>query len=99
MFEGDRKAKGRYSYALTTYDVEDVRAALPRTEAGVSVDETPVMYCDSDGRCMFDDSEGRYVRALEALLNAEAARGRRLVQTVFREKQMIAIWEIRREEE
>jgi hypothetical protein len=98
MTGGDRKGKGRYAYALSTHGVEDVRAQMKKMELGESAAETPVMYCDDDGVCMFDEERGGYTRALEALLNAEAARGRRLVQVLFREKQMIAIWEMRREE-
>jgi len=99
MTGGDRQGKGRYTYALSTHSADDVRAQMKKMELGAPATDMPVMYCDDDGVCMFDEERGGYLRALEALLNAEAARGRRLAQVFFREKQMIAIWEMRREED
>jgi len=44
---------------------------------------------------MFDESVpgSPYLEALQSLLNEEAERGRRLMQVLFRERQMITVWE------
>lgn len=83
----------RFRYRMTTHTLEDILARAG--ELGLSAGEpAPVIYCDTQGHCMFDADAGHtYLRAIEAILNEEAGRGRRLVQLVFRERQMIAIWE------
>ncbi len=83
----------RFQYRMTIHTLEDILARVG--ELGLSADEPPpIIYCDTQGRCMFDADAGRaYLRAMESILDEEAGRGRRLVQLVFRERQMIAIWE------
>ena len=90
--------EARFAYTLATHSVEDVREYLERAGKEPPADGMPVMYCDSHGQCMFDEQRQPYVQALEALLNEQAEQGRRLVQVIFRERQMISIWEHRRGE-
>ena len=85
-----------FSYSMRTHSGDDVLAKM--AEMGASADGgAPVLYCDSQGGCMFDDDRAPYLRALEELLNEPATAGKRLVQVVFRERQMISIWEERHE--
>ncbi|MGC8825867.1 MAG: hypothetical protein ACP5TV_02540 [Anaerolineae bacterium] len=83
----------RFRYRITIHTLEDILARAG--ELGLSAGEpAPVIYCDTQGRCMFDAEAGHpYLLAMESILNEAAGRGRRLVQIVFREQQMIAIWE------
>ena len=83
-----------FSYSIRTHSGDDVLARMAEMGApqgGVA----PVLYCDSHGGCMFDDDRTPYLGALETLLNEPATAGKRLVQVVFRERQMISIWEER----
>ena len=84
---------GRFRYRMTVYTLGDILATMG--EMGYAAGEpAPVIYCDTQGRCMFDaDAGAPYLRAMESILNEEAGNERRLVQIVFREQQMIAIWE------
>lgn len=83
----------RFQYRMTVHTLEDILARAGKL--GHAVDEpAPVIYCDTQGRCMFDaDAGDPYLQAMESILNEEAGNDRRLVQIVFRERQMIAIWE------
>lgn len=81
----------RYVYSLTAYHVDEVFDRLAR--AGQPADGPRVLYCDTEGTCIFDEQDESYLDALAAILNAEAAGGKRLKQLIFREAQMIAIWE------
>lgn len=84
---------GRFRYRMTIHTLEDILARAGEREPSAG-EPAPVIYCDTQGRCMFDADAGHpYLQAMESILNEEAGRGRRLVQIVFRERQMIAIWE------
>lgn len=89
------KNEGAYTYSITVHSTADVLARLEEGDEGAGAEETPVIYCDSEGACMFDDPSRKYLRALESILNQAAGGGRRLVQILFRSQQMIAIWEHR----
>jgi len=95
----DKVRKGGYTYTLTTHSREDVQAQLAQMNPGAPAEEAPVVYCDSEGVCMFDEQRQPYIQALEALLNQQAGRRRRLVQVLFRPHQMIAVWETRQKED
>jgi hypothetical protein len=89
---GQKSESRRYRYTLTTHSVHDVMEWMQR--AGQSAEGAPVMYCDEEGRCMFDDQYRPYLAGIEGVLN-DAAAGKRLVQVIFRQRQMIALWEER----
>jgi hypothetical protein len=90
------KNKHSYTYSLSTHHVDEVFARLE--SAGQTPSGERVLYCDTDGTCIFDEKGDSYLDALADILNAEAGGGKRLKQLVFREQQMIAIWEERRKE-
>ncbi len=89
----------RFQYRITVHSLEEI---LERArDLGYSPNQpAPVIFCDTQGRCMFDsDARDPYLSAIESILNDQAGKGRRLVQAVFRERQMTAIWEEHMEEE
>ena len=89
------EGKKKYRYSLKTHGIEEVLSRLEQMGQSPAREEHPVIYCDTSGSCMLDesDSELPYLEALQSLLNDEADRGKRLAQVLFREKQMISLWE------
>jgi len=89
-------SKHSYTYSLSTHHVDEVFDRLER--AGHQPAGERVLYCDTDGACVFDEQDNAYLDVLADILNKEAAGGKRLKQLIFREQQMIAIWEERQKE-
>jgi len=87
------KTHETHTYSISTHSVEDVLSMLEKLGKPLRAGGPQVLYCDTEGICMFDDPEKDYIASLEALLNQEAGGGKRLVQVLFRPHQMIAIWE------
>ncbi|MDY7041457.1 MAG: hypothetical protein SVX38_11395 [Chloroflexota bacterium] len=79
----------KYEYAITTYTADEILNAVPERPAG---DEPPVLYCDSQGACLFDDAPNPYLATIVDLLNEQGKKGWVLVQTVLREQDMICFW-------
>ena len=91
-----RKNTHSYRYSLSAHHVDEVFERMER--AGQQPTGERVLYCDTDGACVFDKQDASYLGALADILNTEAAGEKRLKQLIFREQQMIAIWEERQKE-
>ena len=78
----------QWEYSITTHTAADVltRLSVPPQEA------ERVVYCDTGGRCFFDEAPNPYVSALEAILNERGREGWILVQTILRRDDMICFW-------
>jgi hypothetical protein len=92
----DIKSTHHYVYSLTAHHVDEVFERMER--AGQAAGGPRILYCDAEGACLFDEKDVSYLDALADILNAEAAGGKRLKQLIFREQQMIAVWEEKQEE-
>ena len=86
----------RYEYAITVHKADEILATIPDLPAGV---EPPVLYCDSEGVCFFDDAPNPYLAAIVEILNAQGEQGWILVQVALREQDMICFWRRERSEE
>ena len=86
----------RYVYSLTAHHVDEVFERLEH--AGQAAAGPRVLYCDTEGTCLFDETDESYLDVLADILNDESAGRKRLKQLIFREQQMIAIWEEKQKE-
>jgi hypothetical protein len=86
----------KYEYIITTHTSDEILAAI----SDLSVeDEPPMVYCDSQGVCFFDDAPNPYTAAIVEILNAQGEQGWILVQVALREQDMICFWRRERKEE
>jgi hypothetical protein len=80
---------GTYEYTITIHTADEILDTIPDLAAEV---EPPVLYCDSEGKCFFDEAPNPYVAAIVEILNAQGEQGWALVQVVPREQDMICFW-------
>jgi hypothetical protein len=79
----------KYEYTITVHTADEILATIPDLAAEV---EPPVLYCDSEGECFFDEAPNPYVAAIVETLNAQGEQGWILVQVVPRAQDMICFW-------
>jgi len=79
----------KYEYAITTHKAEDI---LARVSERMAEAEPPVVYCDAEGVCFFDDAPNPYTAAIIEILNTQGEQGWILVQVALREQDMICFW-------
>lgn len=81
----------RWTYQITTHSREEL---LQMAEAlgGPVGEAAPVIFCDSEGVCFFDEAPNPFVAAITQLLNRKGQDGWELVQIAFRARQLICIW-------
>jgi hypothetical protein len=80
---------GKYEYTITVHTADEILVTIPDLAADV---EPPVLYCDSQGACFFDDAPNPYLAAIVGILNAQGEQGWALVQVALREQDMICFW-------
>lgn len=83
----------QYEYAITTHTADEILVTIPDLSAEA---EPPVVYCDSQGVCFFDDAPNPYTTAIVEILNAQGEQGWILVQVALREQDMICLWRRKR---
>jgi hypothetical protein len=86
----------KYEYAITVHTADEILATVPDLPADV---EPPVVYCDSEGACFFDEAPNPYIASIVEILNAQGEQGWILVQVALREQDMICFWRRKREGE
>ena len=86
----------KYEYTITTHAADEILARISGLSAEV---EPPVVYCDAQGVCFFDDAPNPYTAAIIKILNAQGEKGWILVQIALREQDMICFWRRKREGE
>ena len=86
----------KYEHAITVHTAGEIRAAIPELLEEV---EPPMLYCDPEGVCFFDDAPNPYLAAIAEVLDAQGEQGWILVQVVLREQDMICFWRRQRSEE
>ena len=79
----------KYEYAITIHKADEILATL--SDLPVEL-EPPVLYCDAQGVCFFDDAPNPYTAAIVEILNAQGEQGWILVQVALREQDMICFW-------
>jgi hypothetical protein len=90
MQEGKRRSDmARWEYTISTHPAADIRNAA---RVAVPTDGAPVLFCDSGGRCFFDEAPNPYVTAVTGILNERGAQGWILVQAILRREDMICFW-------
>ena len=77
----------QWEYAISTHPAAEIASALP--DAG---GDREVVYCDSAGKCFFDEAPNPYVAAIVDILNQRGKDGWILVQVVLRRPDMICFW-------
>jgi hypothetical protein len=82
----------RWEYEITTHSAGEVLKV--REELGHPPDPQgpQVVYCDTEGKCFFDEAPNPYVNAIVHILNEKGREGWDLVQMVFRQADFIAVW-------
>jgi hypothetical protein len=86
----------KYEYTITVHKADEILATI--SDLPVEV-EPPVLYCDSQGVCFFDDAPNPYLAAIVEILNAQGEQGWILVQVALREQDMICFWRRKRQSE
>ncbi|MCR4407657.1 MAG: hypothetical protein NUW24_12190 [Anaerolineae bacterium] len=84
----------KYEYTITTHTADEI---LAKIQSRPAEGELPVLYCDAQGTCFFDNAPNPYLESIIEILNTQGEQGWILVQTVLREQDMICFW--RREQE
>jgi hypothetical protein len=84
----------KHEYTITTHAAEDI---LARISDRMAETEPPVVYCDSQGACFFDEAPNPYTAAIVEILNAQGEQGWILVQVTLREQDMICFWRRKRD--
>jgi hypothetical protein len=79
----------RYEYAITVYEAEDILEAV---SAPVAQGAPPMVYCDTEGECFFDEAPNPYLAAIVETFNTQGEAGWALVQVVPRQQDMICFW-------
>jgi hypothetical protein len=87
---------GKYEYDITVHKADEILAMISDLATEV---EPPVLYCDSQGVCFFDDAPNPYLAAIVEILNEQGEQGWILVQVALREQDMICFWRRARSEE
>jgi hypothetical protein len=83
----------QHEYAITVHRADEILAGI----SDLSVEaEPPVVYCDAQGACFFDDAPNPYTAAIVEILNAQGEQGWILVQVALREQDMICFWRRKR---
>ena len=82
----------RWQFQITTHSAAEVLRV--REELGYPPVEGsgPVVYCDAEGVCFFDEAPNPYVDSIVHILNQHGQEGWDLVQMVLREADFICIW-------
>jgi hypothetical protein len=82
----------RWQFRITTHSAGEVLKV--REELGHPQEEgsRPVVYCDAEGVCFFDEAPNPYVDSIVHILNEQGEQGWDLVQMVLREADFICIW-------
>ena len=83
----------KYEYTITTHTADEILAKISDLSA---VGEPPVVYCDTQGVCFFDDAPNPYTAAIVEILNEQGEQGWILVQVALREQDMICFWRRKR---
>ena len=79
----------KYEYTITTHTADEILSTI----SDLTVEaEPPVVYCDAQGACFFDDAPNPYTAAIVEILNGHGERGWILVQVALREQDMICFW-------
>ena len=86
----------KYEYTITTHTSDEILATISDLSADV---EPPVVYCDAEGACFFDEAPNPYTAAIVEILNGQGEQGWILVQVALREQDMICFWRRERREE
>lgn len=79
----------QYEYAITVHKAGEILARVPDLQEEVT---PPMVYCDYQGICFFDEAPNPYMTAIVEILNAQGEQGWALIQIVLREQDMICFW-------
>ncbi len=82
----------QWTYQITTHSREEILEEMENLPGALRDLAAPVIFCDTQGRCFFDDAPNPYVAAITTILNRKGKDGWELVQIAFRERQLICIW-------
>jgi len=81
----------KYEYDITSYSTEQVLARRSKMGYPPGAKE-PVMYCDSEGVCFFDQMPNPNTQAIIEIFNEKGAEGWRLCSVTFRGNDMLCFW-------
>ena len=81
----------RWDYDISAHSVEEITEV--RERLGLSGEESPErIFCDSEGRCFFDDLPNPEIEAVKHVLNERGTAGWELVQVVYHKDELICFW-------
>lgn len=81
-----------WQYDISRHSLEEIVQLMERHGYLAQGDESRVLFCDTEGKCFFDESPDPYQQAITDLLNRRGSDGWELVQILFREKEFICFW-------
>ncbi|MFO7917720.1 MAG: hypothetical protein R6V13_06555 [Anaerolineae bacterium] len=77
-----------WEHAITVHTLDEIIEAGENLKAGKEI----VLFCDTGGKCFFDDAPNPYLKAITAVLDGQGAEGWILVDVTLREEDMICFW-------
>jgi hypothetical protein len=85
----------QHEHAITVYKADEILSRIPEPSIEMA---PPMVYCDSEGECFFDEAPNPYLGAIVELLDDRGRQGWVLVQVVPRERDLICFWRRERTE-
>jgi hypothetical protein len=82
----------RWEYQITTHSAGEVLRVREQLGHAPEEGSPPVVYCDTEGVCFFDEAPNPYVDSIVHILNEQGEQGWELVQVAFRQADFICIW-------
>jgi len=82
---------GRWTYDISRHSLAEIVQMM--RDRGYDADGgSQVLFCDTQGRCFFDEAPDPYEMTIKDILNARGRDGWELVQITFREREFICFW-------
>jgi hypothetical protein len=82
----------RWEYQVTTHSAGEVLRVREQLGYPPVEESPPVVYCDTEGVCFFDQAPNPYVESIVHILNEKGQQGWELVQVTFRQADFICLW-------
>ena len=85
----------QYEYDITVYQANEILEAVP---AAVAQRAPPMVFCDTEGQCFFDEAPNPLMAAIVGMFDSRGEEGWALVQVIPRQQDMICFWRRTRSE-
>jgi len=85
-------AVAKWTYDISRHALGELLTEMEELGYAGSESASPVILCDTQGECVFDDAPDPLRETIVALLNERGSDGWELVQIIFRDQELVAFW-------